>query len=98
VSTRQREGGSLPCSVNEVQLINFTQGAYNGDRSSTRGSLEELHLRWSSNTSMHKHESRGSPKPAGRHSPAAIEMTTYESRCLDKDVLDKVETLFLYGK
>jgi len=81
--------------VNEVQLINFTQGAYNGDGSSTRGSLEDLHLRWSSNSSMHKlaagqHESRGSPKPAARHSPDAIEMTTYESRCLDKNLQDKV--------
>lgn len=85
VSTRQREGGSLPCSVNEVQLINFTQGAYNGD-SSTRASLEDL--RWSSNSSMHKLQAvgqhdRGSPKPLMAHSP--VEMITFESRCVDKD-------------
>lgn len=88
VSTRQREGGSLPCSVNEVQLINFTQGAYNGD-SSTRASLEDL--RWSSNSSMHKLQAvgqhdRGSPKPPMAHSP--VEMITFESRCVDKDSAD----------
>jgi hypothetical protein len=99
VSTRQREGGSLPCSVNEVQLINFTQGAYNGDSSSTRASLEDLHLRWSSNSSMHKlptgqHESssRGSPKPAA-HSP--VEMITFDRDSGgggDKEATDKKES------
>jgi len=87
VSTRQREGGSLPCSVNEVQLINFTQGDYNGD-SSTRASLEDLRLRWGSNSSMHKlvanqeTSSRSSPKPA--NSPIGTEMITFESRSADE--------------
>jgi hypothetical protein len=80
VSTRQREGGSLPCSVNEVQLINFTQGDYNGD---TRSSMEDL--RWGS---MHKLPANqetscgSSPKPAS----SPIEMTSMESRSADESM------------
>ncbi|XP_065352542.1 bromodomain-containing protein 4-like isoform X2 [Cloeon dipterum] len=72
VSTRQREGGSLPCSVNEMHHNFHAEEGYG--KSSQRASLEELNL-----MGLHsRRESKEHRRMAS--SPPGTEMTTFEPR------------------
>ncbi|XP_065350602.1 uncharacterized protein LOC135946331 isoform X2 [Cloeon dipterum] len=72
VSTQQREGGSLPCSVNEMHHNFHAEEGYG--RSSQRASLEKLNL-----MGLHsRRESKEHRRMAS--SPPGTEKTTFEPR------------------
>ncbi|CAB3374273.1 Hypothetical predicted protein [Cloeon dipterum] len=72
VSTRQREGGSLPCSVNEMHHNFHAEEGYG--KSSQRASLEELNLMGLQSRRESKEHRRMASSPPG------TEMTTFEPR------------------
>ncbi|XP_059478679.1 msx2-interacting protein-like isoform X2 [Neocloeon triangulifer] len=77
VSTRQREGGSLPCSVNDMQY-NFPPGDYSANNNSVRGSLEDLR-----SFSMQPRQTSQEPRRS-TNSPLGTELTTFETAREDK--------------
>lgn len=63
MSTRQREGGSLPCSVNAVHDLRTLAGFCGGDDSLTVPSLDDL-TSWHSSYSMPRLLAQQQDKPA----------------------------------